>query len=182
MLEKGEDPIDVSLYLFRDQEADRAGIEKYNIMCFDTPEGEKSLVKVITDILDETVTISVPKPLKVALRARRMEGADLAVYSLSDHYFAMCDGTDGTVQTCNGDYEAVVGENFFEDAFIRVDNLRNGTMRVTFKTDQAIWPEWTGEDSAKDIGGKQFVLIDGVWYNIQDAPSKSETNTTDAAA
>ena len=80
MLEKGEDPIDVSLYLFRDQEADRAGIEKYNIMCFDTPEGEKSLVKVITDILDETVTISVPKPLKVALRTGRMEGADLAVY------------------------------------------------------------------------------------------------------
>ena len=182
MLENSEDPIDVSLYLFRDEEADRMGEEKYNMMCFDTPEGERSLVKVITDITSDRDSINVPKPLKVVLRGRELKGADLPVYSLTGHYFAMCDGTDGEVSMFDGEYEAEIGENSFEDNFIRVDNLREGEMTTTLKKDQFIWPEWTGEDSSEDVGGKQFVLIDGIWYNVEEAPAKSEAGSDDDAA
>ena len=50
MMENGEAPVDVSLFFFRDEKADARSEEIYNILFFTTPENEKSLVRIFTDI------------------------------------------------------------------------------------------------------------------------------------
>ncbi|MGX8705862.1 MAG: hypothetical protein ACSW8J_04705, partial [bacterium] len=62
MIAGGEADIDVSLYIFRDSKTDRMGEEKYDILFFDTPEGEKSLVNVLTDVPDDR-KLEVPRRL-----------------------------------------------------------------------------------------------------------------------
>ena len=139
---------------------------------------------MITDLMgdDGGYGFSLPKTLKVVLRGRYLEGADLPVYSMTDHYFALCDGTDGFVEMFGGEYTARIGENTFEDDYLRIDNLREGEMSVTLRKNQPVWPEWTGTDTAQDVGGKKFVMIDGVWYNQETAPAVSETYAEDDAA
>ena len=67
MIAAGESPVDVSLFLYRDSSSDRMGIEKYNVLFFDTPAGEKGLVKIVTGVLGRT--LEMPKPINVQLRA-----------------------------------------------------------------------------------------------------------------
>ena len=152
MIENGEEPVDVSLYLYRDSKADRMGEEKYNAMFFDTPEGEKSLVKVITDVLMER-ELEMPKPMRIVLRGFHLEGADLPVYSLTDHFFAMCDGTDGQVSMFDGFYTNTFDGDTFDSDYIRIEGIVDGDLNVTVKEGQPIWPEWTGENTAEDIAG-----------------------------
>ena len=163
MLDAGERPVDVSLYLFRDSKSDRMGEEKYNALFFDTPEGEKSLVKVMTDVL-EGRDLEVPKSLRIVLRGFDL-GADLPAYSLTDHFFAMNDGTDGKVSMFDGFYEATFDGDIFDSDYTRIEGILNNDLTVTVKQGQSIWPEWTGKDAAEDIGGESYKRLDGVWYN-----------------
>ena len=66
MLANRETPVDVSLYIVRDAKADRREEERYNVFFFDTPEGEMSLVKVITDT--PGAEMQVPRTLRIRLR------------------------------------------------------------------------------------------------------------------
>ena len=171
MIEGGEEPVDVSLYLYRDSQSDRAEIEKYNCMFFDTPEGEKSLVKVVTNVVGKN-ELDMPVPLRIVLRGFHLEGADLPVYSLTDHFFAMCDGTDGEVSMFDGFYTNTFDGDTFDSDYIRIEGIADGDLNVTVKEGQAIWPEWTGENTAEDIAGNRYEQVEGEWYPEEDAPTE----------
>ena len=169
MIEAGEDPVDVSLYLYRDSNSDRMEVEKYNCMFFDTPEGEKSLVKVVTDVLMGR-ELEMPRSLKIVLRGFDIAGTDWPVYSLTDHFFALCDGTDGKVSMFDGFYTNSFDGDTFDSDYIRIEGIVDGDLNVTIKEGQPIWPEWTGENTATDIAGNEYVRVDGEWYPAEEAP------------
>ena len=179
MIANGEEPVDVSLYLFRDSQADRVEEEKYNCMFFDTPEGEKSLVKVVTNVVGER-DLDMPVPLRIVLRGFSLEGADLPVYSLTDHFFAMCDGTDGEVSLFEGLYTNTFDGDTFDSDYIRIQGIVDGDLNITVKADQQIWPEWTGENTAEDIALNRYEQVEGEWYPEEEAPEA--TLPEDAAA
>ena len=168
-MNRGEASVDVSLYIFRDSMADRMEVEKYNIMFFDTPAGEKSLVKFITDVLEDR-TLEMPKPLRVVLRGFDLPGADYPAYSLTDHFFTMCDATDGVVSMFDGGYEAVFDGNTYESDYTKIEGIMDGDLNVTIKQGQPIWPEWIDENIAEDLQGNRYVRVDGVRYPEEDAP------------
>ena len=172
MLEADEEPVDVSLYLFRDGKSDRQGEEKYNVLFFDTPEGHESLVKVVTNVL-EGRKLEIPKPIRIVLRGRKIGGADLPVFSLTDHYFAMNDGTDGQVSMFDGFYTATFDGDVFDSDYTRVEGIRDGDLEITLKEGQPIWPEWTDKDSAEDLNGDKYELMDEVWYKEDEVPMKA---------
>ena len=180
MIENDEAPVDVSLYLYRDSKSDRMGFEKYNALFFDTPEGEKSLVKVVTDVLDGRQMV-MPKSLNVVLRGFEIEGADFPVYSLTDHFFALCDGTDGQVSMFEDFYTNTFDGNTFESDYVRIEGIMDGDLDVTLKEGQPIWPEWTGGKTATDIAGNDYVRIDSVWYNEEEAPDAQKPDGSKAA-
>ena len=181
MLNNGEDPVDVSLYLYRDSKADRMEIEKYNAMFFDTPEGEKSLVKVVTDVLMGR-ELEMPKSLNIVLRAWEIEGTDFPVYSLTDHFFALCDGTDGGVSMFDGFYTNTFDGDTFDSDYIHIEGIVDGDLNVTVKQGQNIWPEWTDEDAASDIAGNDYARVDGVWGPETEAPQADELPEESAKA
>ena len=162
-IESGEEPVDVSLYLYRDSKADRRGEEKYNAMFFDTPAGERSLVKVVTNVLMHR-EMEMPKALNIVLRGQYLDGADLLAYAISGHYFAMNDGSDGTVSMFDDFYHATFDGDVFESDYIRIEGILDGELKVLIKQGQPIWPEWTGADTARDIAGNEYVRVNGEWY------------------
>ena len=174
MIEAKEDAIDVSLYLFRDSKSDRMGEEKYNVLFFDTPEGKKSLVKVVTDVLDGR-DLEMPLTLEIELRGHRIEGTDLPVYSLGDHFLIVTDGTKGETSLFDGAYQAVVDEEAFESDYIRVEGIIDGNYKITVKADQPIWAERTGADSAEDLEGNSYIQIDGRWEADEEASEVTES-------
>ena len=181
MIEDGEAPVDVSLYLYRDSKSDRRGEEKYNALFFDTPEGEKSLVKVVTDVLMGR-ELMMPMKLNIVLRAYEIEGSDFPVYSLTDHFFALCDGTDGEVSLFDDFYHNTFDGDTFDSDYIRIEGIVDGDLNVTVKQGQNIWPEWTGENSATDIQDHDYERVDGVWYSDGEVPEAAEAPDTAAAA
>ena len=178
-----DEPVtDVSLYLYRDSKSDRMEEEKYNVIFFDTPQGEKSLVKVITNVLMGR-EMETPLPMHLVLRAFDITGADLPVYSISGHYFAMCDGTDGQVSMFENFYTNTFDGDVFDSDYICIKGIVDGNLNVTIKESQPIWPEWTGENTAEDIQDNQYERIDGIWYDdTVTETSEDEKNETDAAA
>ena len=111
-----------------------------------------------------------PKPLKIVLRGCWLDGADLPAYSIGDHFFALCDGTDGAVNMYGGVYEATFDGDIFESDYLRIEGIVDGDLRVTIKQGQPIWPEWTGADSARDIEGNRYARVDGEWFDEDEAP------------
>ena len=180
MIEQGEDPLDVSLYLYRDSRSDRMEIEKYNCMFFDTPEGQKSLVKVVTDVLMGR-SLEMPHTMKIVLRGFDIAGADFPVYSLTDHFFALCDGTDGRVNMFDGAYANTFDGDTFESDYVKIEGIVDGDLNVTVKQGQPIWPEWTDEDAATDIAGNHYTRVDGVWYNEEEIPTEPLPESAAAA-
>ena len=134
------DPVEVSLYIWRDGEKDRNGEEKYQVVFFDTPAGEKSRVTVITHVLDGHELV-VRNELQIVLRSHRINGTDLPVYSLSGHSFIMNDGTAGRISLFDGEYTASFDGDVFESDYIRVEGIRENDLAVTIKKDQDVWYE-----------------------------------------
>ena len=180
MIEAGDADIDVSLYIFRDSKSDRRGEEKYNILFYDTPEGEKSLVKVVTDVLEER-ELEMPRPIRIVLRGFDIGGADLPVYSLTDHFFAMCDGTDGEARMFDGFYNATFDGDTFESDYTKIEGILNNDLTITIKKGQPIWPEWTGDNTAEDIQGNEYIRVNDEWYLAEEAP-RQELNEDAVAA
>ena len=170
MMAEGAEPVAESMYLYRDSDSDMNGEEKYHCMLFDTPEGQKSIIKIVTNILEDW-DIVLPLAIRITLRSFTLEGADLPAYSLGDHILAMCDGTDGTVSLLGGFYEAVFDGDIFESSYVRIENIREGKPVVTIRKDQEIWAEPEDENKAFDIAGNEYVCIDGVWYPVEEAPA-----------
>jgi hypothetical protein len=172
MIRNGEEPVDVSLYLYRDSNADRMEEEKYNVMFFDTPNGEKSLVKVITNSLMGR-SLETPLAMRIVLRGRYLAGADLPVYAISGHLFAMCDGTDGGVSMFEGIYSNTFLNGVFESAFIRIEDILSGRPTVIVKRGQFIWAVETETNLAVDLQGRRYVFTDGEWYPEDEMPVRS---------
>ena len=162
MIEAGEAPVETSLFIYRDSKADRRGEVKYDAMFFDTPEGEKNLVKLITDVLDDR-NLEMPKALEIVLRGYDVSGADYPAYSLTGHFFAMNDGTDGKVSMFDGDYQATFDGDVFESDYIRIEGIMDNDLNITVKKDQLIWPEHNGKTAAEDIQGDEYEYVDGIW-------------------
>ncbi|MBR3505371.1 MAG: hypothetical protein IKO07_14170 [Clostridia bacterium] len=180
-IENGEAPVDVSLYLYRDSNADRMEQEKYDVMFFDTPEYEKSLVKVVTDVVTGR-NIDTPLAMRIVLRGCYIKGADLPVYSISDHYFAMCDGTDGKVSLFNGLYQNTFDGDTFESDYIRIEGMVDGDLNVTIKRGQRIWFEWIDENSLTNIQGDNCIRVGEDWYPEGEQPEASDRPENAAAA
>ena len=178
MIEAKEEPVDVSLFLYRDSKADRQGEEKYNVMFFDTPEGEKSQVMVVTDILEDREP-DLPKKLAIELRSFDVENADLPAYSLGDIFYVMNDGTDGEVSLFDGFYEAAIDADTFESDYVRIEGITNGDLSITVKADQPIWAEWTGKDTAEDLNGISYRLENGEWEEAASETEDTEETQTE---
>ncbi len=162
MLEQNEPLVDVSLYLYRDSKSDRMEIECYNAFWFDTEDNEMSLVKLVTGVL-ENRELEMPRPLRIKLRAFTLAGADMPVYSICDRLFILSDISDGHVDLLDGAYTARFDGDVFESGYIRVEGISSNNPTATLKEGQVVWPEKTGEDTAEDVGGRQFVLKEGTW-------------------
>ena len=173
MMEEGQEAVDVSLYLFRDTKEDRMGEVKYDLMFFDTPEGEESLVKAVTGLLDENREQEIPHALTIVLRIFWLDGADLPAYSISGHLFAMNDGTDGIVRMFDGFYVATFTEDVFESDYLRVEGTQSGAPVCTIKAGQSIWPEWTSAKTAEDIAGETYTLTNEGWM-LSEEPDEKE--------
>ena len=179
-LGSGVYPTPVGMYLFRDSESDRKEEEKYNAIFFDTPDGEESMVEILTDAATGR-ELEMPRPIRVTLRVFWLEGADSPVYSICDHLYVMCDGTDGEVSLFGGLYQVAFDGDVFDSSYTRIEGIRSGELTVTLKKDQPVWPEWTGEDTATDVGGIDWTRIGDKWMKIEDAVSMEETRMDDAA-
>ena len=167
LMETDTPAVDVSLSMYRDAKSDRQEIEKYNMFFFDTRSSEPSLVKVVTTVL-ENRSLEMPRPMRIILRAFRLAGADMPVYSISDDLFVMNDGTDGEVSLFDGFYTATFDGDTFDSDYTRVEGIEKGELNVTIKQDQPVWPEWTGENEAETQDGRRFVLEDGEWRLDED--------------
>ena len=180
MLENNE-MVDVSLYLYRDSKSDRAGEERYNVMMFDTTQGEKSIVKAVTNVLADR-KLEMPRPLRIVLRGRMLEGADKPVYCLNGHVFILCDVTDGSADVLGG-YHVTFDGDTFESNYTKIEGISSGELTVTIKEGQPVWPEWTGRDSAEDIDGTRFQRENGEWYRLIPAeePVQAQTDNNSAS-
>ncbi|MBQ7372405.1 MAG: hypothetical protein IJW67_11125, partial [Blautia sp.] len=180
------------------------------------------------DVLEER-ELEIPKTLRIVLRGFEIDGADdtdYPVYSLTDHFFAMNDGTDGEVSMFDGFYTASIDDGTFESVYTRIESVPeqeegtrdraasasnraadnvpdrdsggfpdrhsdgiptdgsdgakkdglDGDLNVTIRKDQPIWPEWTSEETSSDIGGGEYVLVDGEW--LPYAPASKLTEIT----
>jgi hypothetical protein len=180
MLKKNAPLVDVSMYVFRDSESDRREEEKYNAFWFDSFDGELSLVKMLTNVVGEG--LEVPRPIRIKLRAYKLAGNDLPVYSLTDHLFLMCDGTAGAYNLFDGAYHVTFDGDTFDSDYTRVEGIADGNLIVTIKKDQPVWPEWIDGDEAEDIGGKQYQLTDNKWVERPEDPTLQADRTADDAA
>ena len=177
-LAANEDPIPVSLFMYRDSQSDRQEDEKYNTFWFDTPENQKAIVKVVTDVLGDR-QLEMPRPMHVVLRASKLEGTTLPVYALSDHIFVMNDGHTGSVSLFDGFYQATFDGETFESGFTKVEGIGSGDPTVTVKQDQPVWPEKTGEKTAEDLNGTKYTSDDNGEWTAE--PVLSENEPADAA-
>ena len=168
-LARGEQPVHVSLYLFRDSRSDRRGEERYNVMFFSTPTGKLDLVKAVSNVL-EYREIEMPRPLRIVLRRFALEGADLPVYSISDHLYAMNDGADGIISMFGGFYQATVSEDTFDSAYTRIEDIYSVDPIITIKANQPIWPVRTGDKTGEDLEGRTYRQEDDGWHS-DEAPA-----------
>ena len=127
--------------------------------------------------------------MRILLRGQDSWDADFPVYSLTDHFFAMNDGTDGKVSMFGGSYTAAVNGDTFESTYTRIEGVQkrelssnqgdesdnevkenpDSALKITVKKDQPVWPEWTGEKTASDIEGREYFLKDGKWLSNEEA-------------
>jgi hypothetical protein len=149
MIGNRQAPVEVSLYLFRDDEADRAGHEKYNILFFDTPEGEKSIVKVVTSVLTQ-MDPENPAALEIMLRGQKAEGIEGTVYSLKDHFFGLFDLSDGSETLLEGFYQSSFDGDVFDSNYTRIEGIRDGNLKVILHEGQPVWPRRTEKYSSRN--------------------------------
>ena len=171
MLQSGEEPVDVSLYIFRDARSDMMEEEKYDVFFFDTPEGQTSLVKLITNTLDSRDMV-MPKALQIVLRAFPMKD-NTPAYSLSDSALILTDRQNGKISALGGSYEASYDNDTFDSPYTRIEGISGKDPVVTIKQGQEIWPEKTARDTAETIDGTTYLLIDGVWHRADEASVKA---------
>ena len=162
------EPVPVSLYIFRDSKADRMGEEKYDVMFYDVPEGEQSMVKVLTNLLEDR-EMDMPKGLRVVLRAYKVEGAELPAYGLTDHYFVMVDGTVGSVSLFDDFYTNTFDGKTFDSPYLRIEGIDTGDIKTTVKKEQTVWPEKTDETHATDLNGDKYEQVEDVWGKVEEA-------------
>ena len=174
-LARGEQPVHVSFYIFRDSSSDRRGEERYNVMFFNTPAGRLDLVKAVSDVL-ENRTLEIPRSLKIVLRRFELQGADLPGYSISDHLFAMNDGTDGSVSMFDGFYQATLEGDTFDSAYTRIEGIHSDDPIITIKANQPIWPVRTGEKTGEDLEGRTYRQEDDGWHS-DEAPAVATDDT-----
>ena len=167
MIENGAAPVPVNLYLYRDSKSDQREEEKYNVIFFDTPAGQSSMMKVLTDVV-KGHTIEMPRSMRVILRPRSVEGSPWPAYTVSRRLLALADGTRGTVSMFDGFYLATFDGDTFESDYTRIEGIASGDLRVILKKDQPVWPEWTGETTAEDLNGDRYVLSDGQWTQVTE--------------
>ena len=72
----------------------------------------------------------------------------------------------------DGFYTNTFDGDTFDSDYIRIEGIVDGDLNVTIKEGQPIWPEWTGEDTATDIAGNEYVRVDGEWYPAEEAPEQ----------
>jgi hypothetical protein len=175
MIENGEDPVDVSLYIYRDSRADRMEEEKYNVFFFDTPEGQLSVVKVMTNTVDG-YSMEMPVALEIVLRAFRVKGTDMPAYSLYNCALIMSERNNGVASALDGFYTATYDEDTFDSPYTRVEGISTGEINITLKKDQPIWPEWTGPDTAETVDGKYYHLTEDEWKLEETALMFADAN------
>jgi len=124
----------------------------------------------------------MPISMRIVLRGFWMEGADQKAYSLTDHVFVMCDGTDGGVSLSEDMYWNRFNGDVFESDYLRIDGIREGDLTVTVKKDQPIWAEWAGDNEATDLQEESYVLLDEAWHLEENAPAESGVPGTGDAA
>ena len=128
---------------------------------------------LVTDVLAGR-QMEMPRPLKIVLRGFDIGGADWPVYSLTDHFFALCDGTDGEVSMFEEFYRNTFDGDTFDSDYIRIEGIADGRLNVTVKEGQPVWPEWTDENRAEDIAGSEYVLVGGKWIPAEEVPESEE--------
>ena len=181
MLRDGKDPVRESICLYRDSKSDRMGEDKYDVIFYDTPEGEKSTVKLITNVLAGR-ELEIPKSLTITLREFAIDGVELPVFSISDHLFVMNNGTTGAVELFDGFYKASFNGNTFDSDYTRIDGIATGDLQVTLKKDQEIWPENVSDSEAVTVSGDQFLKVGDEWVEQTDTAEETEETEATAAA
>ena len=139
MIARGEAPVDVSIWLFRDLKADRMGREKYNAVFYDTPAGTLSKLVLYTDLIDGQ-TLVVPRTMQIVLRAFWLgRSADMPACSILDHFYALRNPENGVVSAFDGEYKAIIDSNTFESDYTLIEGLLDDELNITIKAGQPVW-------------------------------------------
>ena len=155
-------PITESLMIYRDHESDQAGIEKYNCLFFDTPAGERAVVRVITDVLSGH-RLFTPCGLSVVLRVFWVEGAELPAFSINDHLYVLTDGTRGHIELFGGLYTVNYDGATYDSDYTRIEGLDTDDPKVILKAGQPTWPEYTSKEEAVSLNGEKWVFDGTEW-------------------
>ena len=164
--EAGEEATAVSLFVFRNKEADRMGEVQYDVMFRDLSEEEdRAMLNAHTLVPGPDVQLEIPAALAIVLRdfSPFFEGADWPVYKVSDELFFMNDVTDGTGLLFAPDYTVYFDGATFDSTLTKIEGIDTGDCIVTVKSDQPVWAEWDTQNTAHDIGGRSYVLNDDGW-------------------
>ena len=162
MYRKGEKPVDVSLFLYRDSKSDRMGVEKYNVIFYDTPEGEENTVWIVSSVLMDR-TLEMPKTARFTLRKQKLETVEFPAYMADGHVYVLGDATDGEVSLLNNVYKATFDGDTFASDYVRIEGIREGNVQVTLKGGQTIWPKWIDENTARDLEGRTYLRVGDTW-------------------
>jgi len=93
----------------------------------------------------------------------------------------LLDASNGGASLPEVGYSNRCDGNVFESEFIIVEGILSGELKVTYKKGQLIWAVRTGENTAADLNGNCYLMIDNVWYLEEDAPIQSGVEGQDAA-
>ncbi len=139
MIARGAAPVDVSLWLFRDSNSDRKGLEVYNALFFDTPAGTPSKVVVSTDVVNGK-SLEIPRPLRIVLRTFWLGASgNMPACSILDHFYTVQYAEDGIISAFDGAYRAELDDDIFESDYTRIEGLLDGNLNITIKAGQPVW-------------------------------------------
>ena len=179
LLAANEDPVEQSILLCRDSDADNKGIEKYSMVLYDTPEGKKNQVNLYTRVLNKPSMV-LPHSISIGLREFHIEESELPVYSISDHLFVLSDGTKGQVELFDGFFKATFNGEIYDSDYVTIKGIHSGDLSAVLKKDQPIWPEFISYIECTDLNGTSFVLKDDKWEQVGEEEETEEDAAVEA--
>ena len=160
-------PVQQSLFIYRNDRSDRMGDVVYDAVCYDSEFGNgDARALIVTGLLTDR-KLEMPASLQLGLRALKLPNIPDPAWQLDNSVYVV--NRQGTASLFDGVYTVTFDGDTFDSGYTRIEGIRSGKPLVTLRKGQPVWPEWTGMDSAADLNGRRFKWIDNQWL-ADDTP------------